>query len=562
MANNNDEKYSKQKVADKKKPRRQLKISSDAFAAFKQKFLANPQAYADVGGLDLSGCIQIRNGDFLKELRQLTLMILCDCRQIENWDFLKALPQLTWLDLDGCIQIENWDFLKSLPQLTSLNLSFCSQIQNGDFLKSLPQLTSLDLSDCSRIQNWNFLKALPQLTVLTLGGCDQIQSWDFLKALPQLTSLNLSDCSQIESGDFLKALPQLTSLNLRYCDQIESGDFLKALPQLTSLDLRGCGISKAKQKKIMARIACNQSIMPALHTAQWVARRRLCEDYLIKDIANTVIDYLLSPEAINYIKQGLQGNYDSSKYSRLITAESQRKAPSQQLRSLSTQILSQSSFGKAVTYENTVGLVSEICLKRRFKEGTQLMMDYLESPLSADTKRHLTALKQNKLATVNEKDNYRKLKMQLHQFSLLTLVLDSNRSKPDKHGLTIKHFNLEDMLEDAQYLSHRARDLLFFTMRLLSDNIESVQLSGDEEKGDTACQAIQLLSAVACNNVKVLRFHFRGISDQVIKQLQIFLLRHTHITTVDLTHPQLKLTDKQKFDLHLLIKLINKNRNL
>ncbi|KAK3032617.1 hypothetical protein RJ639_036577 [Escallonia herrerae] len=214
--------------------------------------------------LDLSAATSFESfSDKTFSKNQKLQMIKLSKTKIKTLPLLRDLRELTHLLLNGCVNIDRMRSITSLTSLQTLDLSSARKFKefhdssfetiiglkfldlSGTLVNHLPSNISnprhLYLKCCSQLKQLPLLEGLAGLQVLDLSGSSELNTIgnDFFEHLTCLQVLNLSETS-VESLPSLSTLCSLRQLLLSHCLSLRTLPELTSLTKLEVLDLSQC----------------------------------------------------------------------------------------------------------------------------------------------------------------------------------------------------------------------------------------------------------------------------------------------------------------------------------
>ncbi|KAI8107292.1 hypothetical protein M9434_001935 [Picochlorum sp. BPE23] len=207
-------------------------------------------------GLDISGCITVRNLSILTHLRHLKYLNLWNCMRLDS-SSLSCLSSmklgLVELSLRGCHGIDDdiFPYIATLRCLESLDLRSCEHIRGTQIecLSELRQLRNLNMRGCCGLVDLTGMGKLESVCCLDLSACWQLNndSLKHLHSLSRITELKLNGCRNIHNADGvgiqgLSGMKNMKTLSLRNCEGLNKGALqsLSSLGELKTLDISGC----------------------------------------------------------------------------------------------------------------------------------------------------------------------------------------------------------------------------------------------------------------------------------------------------------------------------------
>lgn len=207
-------------------------------------------------GLDISGCITVRNLSILAHLRHLKYLNLWNCMRLDS-SSLSCLSSmklgLVELSLRGCHGINDdiFPFIATLRCLESLDLRSCEHIRGTqiEHVSNLNRLKNLNMRGCCGLVDLTGMGKLESVCCLDLSECWQLsnESLKHLHSLSRVTDLKLNGCRNIHNIygfgiQGLSGMKNLKTLSLRNCEGLNQGALssLSSLGDLKVLDISGC----------------------------------------------------------------------------------------------------------------------------------------------------------------------------------------------------------------------------------------------------------------------------------------------------------------------------------
>ncbi|MEK0451412.1 MAG: expression site-associated 8, partial [Verrucomicrobiota bacterium] len=176
-------------------------IRADWKAAFRKETWSGPQRDLYIR----TGTVSERDVDLVRRLKPKRLQIDATF----PWRDLSQLhgrSNLTALWLSDCPNLTNIDALKEMKELTYLLIN-CPALVNIDALKELKNLQRLVLTHGTALTNLNALRDMNGLEFISLFGCTGLTNVDVLHRLTGLKMLDLRGCTGLttEAVDAVKA---------------------------------------------------------------------------------------------------------------------------------------------------------------------------------------------------------------------------------------------------------------------------------------------------------------------------------------------------------------------
>lgn len=192
-------------------------------------FLANMR---DLKELDLWACTEITDYSVLSELTDLTSLGLRRCDNLWDISFLTNMRGLKQLRMYPCTEITDYSVLPELTELYLLELTNCENMKDISFLANMRELKFLTLL-YPDITDYSILSELTELEQLEIGGIN-FKDITVLKDMKKLESLTLSGCGA-EDYMLLGEFINLNKLGINGCDNISEPE-VEVLSQLTQLE--------------------------------------------------------------------------------------------------------------------------------------------------------------------------------------------------------------------------------------------------------------------------------------------------------------------------------------
>jgi hypothetical protein len=283
--------------------------------------------------LNISGCNNIKEFTWLKNLENLQHLIIRHCTSLDDESFLAfipSVPNLKELDVSGCkitgtlCLLYMLTFLKNIEilNLSGTNIANC-QYESID-VEKLPSEVQQVFNFILNILNrdlWDAMFILSHFSTLhTLDishlniVIDNHSSW---KKLSNLIHLNMSLCSQLNNDDFVQLIPHLTnleSINLSWCNIEDSGLILLAHTcgkNLKELILKNCKHITSESIRVVLEKCPNLHTLNLVSTktiAQYEIKKLIGMKHLTKlNIVNALVEEI-SPEEISELKHAISRN--------------------------------------------------------------------------------------------------------------------------------------------------------------------------------------------------------------------------------------------------------------
>ncbi|KAM7530132.1 hypothetical protein LguiB_033542 [Lonicera macranthoides] len=230
---------------------------STSFNRFKDRtFLSNPRLQM----LNFSNT-NIRCIPLVKNLKELTHLLLSGCKEMERLRKMNTLSSLQVLDLSGSSIFHIFHDHQALENKNHLEIVDLS----GTDIKQLPPDISdhrcLYLKGCKQLKELPFIEALKRLEVLDVSGTlslDEIQE-NFFQKLEKLRIIKLSQTG-IKSLPSLSNVFELRQLLLSNCSNLEGLPDLNSLEKLEVLDVAGCSALKVLEEKSFEKMTLLQTL--------------------------------------------------------------------------------------------------------------------------------------------------------------------------------------------------------------------------------------------------------------------------------------------------------------
>lgn len=183
---------------------------------------------------------KVKTLPLLKELGDLTHLVLSDCADLDRLRSIAPLTSLQILDISGAIKFKEFHD-QSLENIGSLKILNISNTRIEKLPSNIGNPRHLFLKGCSQLTQLPLMEALQDLEVLDLSGSSQLEEIEegFFENLTCLQELKLSE-TKVTSLPSLSNLFNLRELLLSCCESLKKLPELNALTKLEVLDASHC----------------------------------------------------------------------------------------------------------------------------------------------------------------------------------------------------------------------------------------------------------------------------------------------------------------------------------